>query len=85
VLLIYREDVLEKAQPLRLSRYTFKLFRPGDYSIRILYDTNGNGRWDTGDYWKKRQPERVNSRKQKLSIRPNWDNEFEIDLGDTGN
>lgn len=85
VLLIYKEDLLEKAQPLRLSRYTFKLFRPGDYSIRILYDTNGNGRWDTGDYWKKLQPERVNSRKQKLSIRPNWDNEFEIDLGDTGN
>jgi uncharacterized protein (DUF2141 family) len=85
VLLIYKEETLEKAQPLRLSRYTFKLFRPGDYSIRILYDTNGNGRWDTGDYWKKRQPERVNSRKQKLSIRPNWDNEFEIDLGDTAN
>jgi uncharacterized protein (DUF2141 family) len=85
VLLIYKEEALEKAQPLRLSRYTFKLFRPGDYSIRILYDTNGNGRWDTGDYWRKIQPERVNSRKQKLSIRPNWDNEFEIDLGDTGN
>jgi len=85
VLLIYREETLEKSQPMRQARFSFKLFRPGDYNIRILYDRNGNGRWDTGDYWKKLQPERVTSRKQKLSIRPNWDNEFEIDLGDTAN
>ena len=29
---------------------------PGEYQIRILYDTNKNGKWDPGDYSKKLQP-----------------------------
>lgn len=84
VLLIYKEDRLERAQPLKQSRYEYRLFRPGEYGIRILYDDNGNGRWDTGDFWRRRQPEVVVERKQKLTIRANWDNEFEIDLAGTG-
>ena len=83
VLLIYKDDRLEKAQPLKQSRYDYRLFRPGEYGIRILYDDNGNGRWDTGDFWRRRQPEVVVERKQKLTIRPNWDNEFEVDLSGT--
>ena len=80
VLLVYKEDRLEMSEPLLKSRYEYRLFRPGEYGTRILYDTNGNGKWDTGDYWKRRQPEVVVARKEKLNIRGNWDNEFEIDL-----
>jgi uncharacterized protein (DUF2141 family) len=83
VLLIYKEDRLEKSQPLTQTRYEYRLFRPGEYGIRILYDTNGNGKWDTGDLWRRRQPEIVVDRKQKLTIRPNWDNELEVDLSGT--
>jgi uncharacterized protein (DUF2141 family) len=83
VLLIYKEDRLEKSQPLKQSRYEYRLFRPGEYGIRILFDDNGNGMWDTGDFRRRRQPEVVVERKQKLTIRPNWDNEFEVDLSGT--
>jgi hypothetical protein len=41
---------------------------------------NNNGKWDTGNYWKKIQPERVVSRKQRLQIRANWDNELKLDM-----
>ena len=33
--------------------------KPDKYKIKIIYDRNGNGKWDTGDYLKKIQPEKV--------------------------
>jgi hypothetical protein len=66
--------------PLQGNTYTVKLFQPSQYNLRILYDANGNGIWDTGDYWKKIQPEYVIPVEQKFSIKPNWDNEFEVNL-----
>jgi hypothetical protein len=67
-------------QSLEKNRYRIKLFEPGDYEVKILFDTNNNGKWDTGDYWKKIQPEKVVARKKPISIRANWDNEILIDL-----
>ena len=67
-------------QSLEKNRYRIKLIEPGDYEVRILFDSNNNGKWDTGDYWKKIQPEKVVARKNKINIRANWDNEILIDL-----
>lgn len=67
-------------QVLEKSRYRIKLFEPGDYDVKILFDINNNGKWDTGDYWKKIQPEKVVARKKPINIRANWDNEILIDL-----
>jgi hypothetical protein len=67
-------------QSLEKNRYRIKLFEPGDYEVKILFDLNNNGKWDTGDYWKKTQPEKVVARKKPISIRANWDNEILIDL-----
>lgn len=67
-------------QSLEKNRYRIKLFEPGDYDVKILFDTNKNGKWDTGDYWKKIQPEKVVARKKPINIRANWDNEILIDL-----
>jgi uncharacterized protein (DUF2141 family) len=84
ILLIYRDENVELTQPLTLNRYKYRLFRTGEYEIRILFDKNQNGKWDTGNYWKKLQPEKIVSRKLKLTIRSNWDNELEINLLDFG-
>lgn len=32
---------------------------PGKYYARIIFDKNGNGKWDTGDYYTQTQPELV--------------------------
>jgi len=53
---------------------------PGDYSIRILYDRNQNGSWDSGDYKQKIQPERTLQIAVKISVKADWDNEINIDL-----
>ena len=82
VLILYRDDKLELSRRVDSDRLRYKLFHPGDYEIRILYDRNGNGIWDTGDYWKKLQPERVVSRPQKWNVRANMDNELTINLSE---
>jgi hypothetical protein len=37
----------------------FEDLRPGKYYLRYIDDTNGNGKWDTGKYSEKQQPEKV--------------------------
>ncbi|MFM8806816.1 MAG: Ig-like domain-containing protein [Sphingomonadales bacterium] len=68
---------------LNKADFIDELFMPGDYQLRILYDTNGNGRWDTGQFFgTRRQPERVTAIDKKISIKPGWTNEYEIDVTD---
>ena len=58
-----------------------KLFKPGEYDMRILFDSNDNGKWDSGEFFKKhQQPEKVMEVKLKLSVKANWDKEISIDL-----
>lgn len=41
------------------NRCTFYFINPGKYYLRLLKDSNNNGKWDTGDYGKGLQPETV--------------------------
>jgi hypothetical protein len=82
VLVLYRNDMMELSRPIDNERIRYRVFHPGDYEIRILYDRNRNGKWDTGDYWKKVQPEKVVSRPQKWSVRANMDNEITVNLAE---
>ena len=57
------------------------LFSPGDYTLRILYDRNKNGKWDAGEFFgKHKQPEIVIPIERTISIKANFINEFEIAL-----
>ena len=77
VLLIYKGDVLMNTVPLN-KEIIFKMYKPGEYELRILLDENNNKQWDSGNYKLKLQPEKVISLKNKLSIKPNWDNEIQL-------
>lgn len=77
---IQNEKLLESV-PLTQSDFTRKRFRPGAYELRILYDNNKNGVWDTGKFLgSKRQPEIVFLIPKQIAIRSNWDNEVTITL-----
>lgn len=69
-----------KSFPLTGTRLYAQLFPPGEYSLRILEDRNGNGIWDPGDYEKKLQPEIVHLLNNEVSVRANWENEYDIAL-----
>jgi len=67
--------------PLTSENFTQTIFPPGEYELRLLADKNKNGIWDAGDFFNNRkQPELVKPVNNKITIRANWDNEFEITL-----
>ena len=51
----------------------FKNINPATYLIRVIFDENSNGKWDTGAYLTKLQPERVSYYPGILEVRANWD------------
>ena len=57
---------------------TFANYKSGAYFVRIIYDENKNGRWDTGNVSKGLQPEKIWYDPKELSIRANWDRKEQI-------
>ena len=80
VLQFTQDDNVKESYPITGKEWRNKLFTPGEYEIRILYDANKNGKWDPGDYAKKIQPEKVIAIPKKIAVKENWDNESEIIL-----
>lgn len=69
--------------PVGSGSLTRDLFPPGDYDLRVLFDRNGNGIWDPGRFFDKRQPpELVRPVERKLTVKADIDNEIEIALPD---
>ena len=58
----------------------FENMRPDQYSFKIIEDLNKNRVWDTGDYDKKLQPERIFLQKSTEALRADWDLEINVDF-----
>lgn len=54
------------------ARFVFANLTPVTYSVQLIEDRNGNRRWDPGDYFARRQPERVFLKKLD-PLRANWE------------
>lgn len=82
VLQFVLNDQVVSSYPLTSETFTQPLFLPGDYRIRILNDTNGNGVWDPGQFFGvRRQPEIVRPvTSRTVNVKADWENEFEIEL-----
>ena len=66
--------------PLTSEIWNAPMFNPGEYELRVLYDNNKNGKWDPGNFAEKKQPEKVFSISQKLSVRENFEKDVDIEL-----
>lgn len=51
---------------------------PGEYSFKVIRDSNGNGRWDVGNYAERLQPETVDFYSEPTKVRANWELEFSL-------
>lgn len=81
VLLFLQGDQVVFSVNIKSGIYRSPLFNPGDYDLRILYDTNNNGKWDPGSFFRvKRQPERVQSVPRKITVKAGPGNDFDITL-----
>jgi uncharacterized protein (DUF2141 family) len=69
--------ILEERSAVPGKPETFYPLKPSRYLLKVVMDANRNGRWDTGDYWKRIQPERVSIMANPVNIRANWEEDVE--------
>ena len=68
-----------KGDPVAVSYFAspttlhFTRMNPGKYRFRIIFDSNGNKKWDPGNYLEKRLPEKVIYYGKTIQLRANWD------------
>ena len=64
---ILREDVITGKTILKYDYLSAR-----KYVLKAIQDTNGNGKWDTGNYLQKKQPEKVFYFSKILELKTNW-------------
>ena len=77
---ILQSDKIVDSAALTGPLFYRKLYQPGDYDLRILYDEDKNLTWTPGNFDLKKQPEIVIRIPRKLNVKKNWDNEGNVDL-----
>jgi hypothetical protein len=81
VLQFVQNDKVIYSVSVKSGIFNARLFLPGDYDLRILYDQNNNLKWDPGQFFgQKRQPELVKPLNHKISVKAAWDNQFDVTL-----
>ena len=80
VLQLLQNNMIVDSVALTSTEFYRRLYKPGEYNLRILYDNDKNMTWTSGNFELKKQPEIVISIPQKITIKQNWDNEVNINL-----
>lgn len=73
VQLLDGNDKVLKTVKAQNNKADFYFINPGTYYMRVFCDTNGNGKWDTGDYDTRLQPEPVYYYHAPLALKANWE------------
>lgn len=66
-------ETQRELQAHRSKIFEFNNLEPGKYLVRVVFDTNGNGIWDTGNYLKKIPPEKISYYPDVIDVRANWE------------
>ncbi|MCF6279280.1 MAG: Ig-like domain-containing protein [Flavobacteriaceae bacterium] len=53
--------------------FKFKNLDPKNYLFRVIYDTNKNRKWDTGNFLNRIKPEKIIYLKKPIELRANWE------------
>lgn len=76
--LLSEKEVLKKEMLFsRDTTINLENVKPGKYILKLIVDDNGNGKWDSGNYTGKIQPEQVIYYPKELVVRGNWEIEEE--------
>lgn len=71
-LLNERDQVLREFFTSENISLTIDFLQPAKYRFKVIFDTNNNGKWDTGNYLEGIQPERVIFFNKTIATRGNW-------------
>ena len=64
---VYSKYIIEK------GNVDFTNLKPGKYYLRVLFDENNNGVYDSGNYLRGEQPERVSYAEKPIEVRASFD------------
>lgn len=70
--------IIQELRPAIDKKLQLKQLKPGDYTFKVIADTNDNGYWDTGDFQKGLQPEEVFQFSEPTKVRANWEINVEL-------
>jgi hypothetical protein len=73
------KDKVLRELPAKAEGTLFEYLKPDTYYLRLYMDDNGDGKWTTGSWKDKRQPEKVYYYPDKIQTKSNWDFEQEWD------
>ena len=73
VQLINNSDVVQKEARVVDGTAELYYLKPGKYYLRAFRDENGNGKWDTGEFDKALQPEKMYYYHQVIECKAKWD------------
>lgn len=79
-LLTDKGQVVDQRIITKEKRVDFGILPPAKYGLKAIMDVNGNGRWDTGVFLKKIQPEKVLIHPKTFDVKSNWELEENWDL-----
>lgn len=73
-------NIVYEKQVRGSDEFSLRGLDPKSYGMRLIVDENSNGKWDTGNYLQKKQPEKIILYPQKINVRSNWDVEIEWEV-----
>ena len=68
--IVVKENYLTNEEPAEIF---YPLLEKGEYTVKAIFDLDGNGKWTTGDYYSRRQPEPVSFYPGIIDIKVQWD------------
>lgn len=81
VLYLYNDKILEETERFTAEgdtrRVVFSRLPAAALTVRLVEDADGDGRWTSGDYYARRQPEQIFTKKLE-PLRANWEVEVEM-------
>ncbi|OYX92012.1 MAG: hypothetical protein B7Y76_13430, partial [Sphingobacteriia bacterium 35-40-5] len=77
-----RKEILKQNSIKKNTLLNYIRYPTAKYLIRVIYDDNDNGEWDTGNVKEGRQPEKTWNFDKTISLRPNWDLEENVVIPD---
>lgn len=68
-----KEEVISEKIVRTQETLVFDYLEPNKYYVRVIFDSNDNGKWDTGSFLKGVQPEEIRYLAEPIDVRANWE------------
>ncbi len=75
-----KENIIKEIINTKNEMVLFDYLNPLEVRIKLIKDTNKNGKWDKANWLEKTQAEEVAYMEQKITIRAFWDIEQSLDI-----